>query len=77
VRAVKSISKVKMAKNKNAALEREKFINEVNLLKEMDHPNIIRIFEFFEDDRHFHLVTELCTGGELFDFVIERKKLTE
>jgi calcium-dependent protein kinase len=75
VRAVKSISKVRVGKN--PALEREKFLNEVKLLSEMDHPNILRIFEFYEDERNYHLVTELCTGGELFDYIIERKHLTE
>ena len=43
----------------------------------MDHPNILRVFEFFEDKRHFHLVTENCKGGELFDYIVEHRKLTE
>lgn len=32
----------------------------------MDHPNIIKLIDVFEDDKYLHLVTELCTGGEVF-----------
>jgi calcium-dependent protein kinase len=38
----------------------------------MDHPNIIRLFEIFEDDRHISLIMEYCTGGELFQKIMER-----
>lgn len=31
----------------------------------MDHPNIIKLIDVFEDDKYLHLVTELCTGGEV------------
>jgi calcium-dependent protein kinase len=43
----------------------------------MDHPNIIKIFEFFQDKKHFHIVTELCEGGELFDYIMEQGQITE
>lgn len=43
----------------------------------MDHPNIIKIYEVYEDDKHIHLVTELCTGGELFDYILEKKRFSE
>ena len=49
-----------------------KFKNEINVLSKMDHPNIIRLFEIFEDDRHISLIMEYCTGGELFNKIIER-----
>ena len=39
------------------------------MIKRLDHPNIIKIYEFYEDDERIYLVTELCTGGELFDEV--------
>jgi calcium-dependent protein kinase len=46
-------------------------------MKKMDHPNIIRLFETFEDHRNIYLVMELCEGGELFDRIIELGHLTE
>ncbi len=43
----------------------------------MDHPNILKIYEYFEDNKNFYLITELCTGGELFDKIIEKEYFTE
>ena len=36
---------------------------------QLDHPNVIKLIETIEDDEHIYLVLELCTGGELFEFV--------
>lgn len=47
--------------------EPEKFMHEINLMKQLDHPNIIKLFETFEDKQFIYLVMELCEGGELFD----------
>ena len=46
-------------------------------MKSMDHPNIIKLFETFEDRKHIYLAMELCTGGELFDRIIEVGQFTE
>jgi calcium-dependent protein kinase len=54
-RAIKSIKKIV-----ESPKLREKFFHEVNCLRKMDHPNIIKIFEVFEDAEYFYLVTELC-----------------
>ena len=43
----------------------------------MEHPNIMKIFEFYEDDTHYFIVTEYCQGGELFDFLVEKHTLSE
>ncbi len=42
-------------------------MNEVVLLRELRHPNIIPLFEVYEDERQIHLVMEYLKGGELFD----------
>ena len=55
-------------------------MNEVSVLKKLvikyknilinnlkDHPNILRIYEYFEDDKNFYIISELLTGGELFE----------
>lgn len=68
--AVKTIKKAKVGR-----LETLK--REIEILKTMDHPNIIKLVDVFEDDKYLHLVTELCTGGELFDRIIEKTKSAE
>src|SRR5690242_11482177 len=40
---------------------------EVEILKKLVHPNIMQIFEFYEDKKNFYIITEFCEGGELFD----------
>jgi calcium-dependent protein kinase len=70
VRACKTISKAHMT---NA----ERFEAEIALMKIMDHPNIIKLHETFEDHRNIYLIMELCSGGELFDRIIEAKHFTE
>merc|ERR1719487_933576 len=43
----------------------------------MDHPNIIKLYESFEDHRNIYLIMEMCSGGELFDRIIETGHFTE
>ncbi|XP_026190577.1 uncharacterized protein LOC34620147 [Cyclospora cayetanensis] len=40
---------------------------EVALMREMDHPNIVKVFDCFDDTAYFFVVMELCRGGELFE----------
>lgn len=63
--AVKVLSKKKMNQEDIDAAQ-----TEIDILKRVDHPNIIKLFETFEDDRHFCLVMELVQGGELFDSIL-------
>jgi len=50
---------------------------EIELLKEVHHPHIIELYEVYEDDSQIHMVTELCTGGELYDKVVEKAESPE
>jgi len=57
------------------AMEKERFDeelladlrNEISLLKVLDHPNVIKLYEFFETRTSIYLVLELLEGGELFE----------
>jgi calcium-dependent protein kinase len=50
---------------------------EIDILIQADHPNIIKLFETFEDARNVYLVLEPWMGGELFETIIANGKLTE
>ena len=55
----------------------DKLLEEANILKNLDHPNIIKIYEIITDYRSVNIVMELCTGGELFDRIKKAKKFSE
>ena len=40
--------------------------NEINILSKLTHPNIMKMYEYFEDESYFYIVTELCNGGEVY-----------
>jgi calcium-dependent protein kinase len=46
-------------------------------MRKLSHPNIIRVYEIYEDKANFYIVTELCKGGELFEICENRGLLTE
>ena len=58
--AIKSIDKTKLTQKDIDNLEKE-----IDIISSLDHPNIARFYETFNDDRYFHIVTELCRGKEL------------
>ena len=49
----------------------EGLMREVNLMIKLDHPNIIKLYEVYENEKYIYLIMELCTGGELFDRIVE------
>jgi calcium-dependent protein kinase len=50
---------------------------EVNLMCTLDHPNIVNLYAVYEDVKYFHLIMDLCSGGELFDRIIAVGRYTE
>ena len=50
---------------------------ELEVLQKTDHPHMVRVFELLQDDTNFYIVTELVTGGELYDHIIKVKRLGE
>lgn len=50
---------------------------EINILKSLDHPNIVRIIEYFEDSKRLYVVMEFCRGGELFEEIVKRTTFSE
>jgi calcium-dependent protein kinase len=72
-RAMKRINKNSKT---NKETERE-ILNEIEILKQMDHPNIVKIFEFYNSPEGYFLITEYCTGGELFDEIVAKAPFSE
>ena len=52
-------------------------MDEIEILKNLSHPNILELYEYFEDRHYVFLVTEVCSGGELFDYLVEYGSCTE
>ena len=71
-RAVKLIKKESMSSE-----EEQSFKHEISILKKLDHPNILKLYEVFEDDKRYYLVTEMCKGGELFDEIVLKVQFSE
>ena len=51
--------------------------SELKILRAVDHPNIINLYEVYVDDNFYHFVTEFCGGGELFEHIIEQGRFSE
>ena len=61
----------------NSKTSGEKTDEEIELLKQLDHPNIVKLFEYFSDDDKYYLITEYCKGGDLFDLIKKKRKFSE
>lgn len=57
--------------------EHRTVLTEVSLLKTLDHPNIVRLHEFYQDEKNYYIITEFCSGGELFERIISNRSLSE
>jgi calcium-dependent protein kinase len=55
----------------------QKLQNEIDIMLALDHPNIVKLYQTFEDSRFVYLILELCSGGELFDRVVADGRLSE
>jgi calcium-dependent protein kinase len=81
-----SYGTVKKVKHKKLGEERamkivkkksESSVNEIDILKKISHPNIISIYEIFEDAKSYYIMTELLDGGELFEEISNRGSFSE
>lgn len=73
-RAVKLIHKSGLSDSQQSS----KFmLTEIQILRSLDHPNILKCFEIFEDDRMFYVATEYCPAGDLFSQITKMKHFSE
>ena len=57
--------------------ERKKLLQEIEILKDLDHPSIARVIDIYEDKKKFYFVQEYMAGGGLFDSLIQNVGFTE
>jgi calcium-dependent protein kinase len=74
IRAMKTINKTEGINDEE---KKREIINEINILKTIDHPNILKIFEFYSTKTEFSFITEICSDGELYKEIKERGPFTE
>ena len=56
-------------KDKENELDEQEIRNEIDILKKLSHPNIVKIYEFFISENHYYIITEYCKEGELFSYI--------
>ena len=70
--AVKTVDKLQLMEQ-----ERVRLKYEIAILKTLNHPNIVRLFEVYESRSRINLVTELFEGCELFEEIVTHKHFRE
>mmetsp|Transcript_28725 Transcript_28725/g.48266 ORF Transcript_28725/g.48266 Transcript_28725/m.48266 type:complete len:394 (+) Transcript_28725:58-1239(+) len=68
---------VKIIEKKNVGQDMVRLRTEIEILKRVQHPNIIRLKEIIEDSDTLYIITEMVTGGELFDKIVDLGAYTE
>ena len=64
-------------KSSNSPEDDKEILNEINILRCMDHPSVLKIFEFYSNKKSYSIVTELCPGGELFQQIVDKGPFDE
>jgi serine/threonine protein kinase len=55
----------------------DQFLTEIRTLRSLRHPNIIELYDVYISDDRIYIIMELMSGGELFDYVVQKGTLTE
>eukprot|EP00541_Cyclophora_tenuis_P014409 CAMPEP_0116562530 /NCGR_PEP_ID=MMETSP0397-20121206/12207_1 /TAXON_ID=216820 /ORGANISM="Cyclophora tenuis, Strain ECT3854" /LENGTH=355 /DNA_ID=CAMNT_0004088829 /DNA_START=88 /DNA_END=1155 /DNA_ORIENTATION=+ len=70
--AIKIVTKAKLTHEDEAALK-----DEIDVLRELQHKHIIRLYDVFDEPQFYYLVTEKMSGGELFDRIVQKSYYNE
>uniref|UniRef100_A0A665W7S8 non-specific serine/threonine protein kinase n=1 Tax=Echeneis naucrates TaxID=173247 RepID=A0A665W7S8_ECHNA len=74
--AAKFIKK-RQSRASRRGVRREEIEREVNILQELQHPNVVALHDVYENRTDVVLILELVSGGELFDFLAQKESLSE
>ncbi|CAG9324607.1 unnamed protein product [Blepharisma stoltei] len=72
--AIKAIHKIVCLKSPNGL---SSLVNEIEIMRKLDHPNIIKFYKIYESEHHISLVLDFLEGGELFTRVLSKGSYTE
>ncbi|CAK86645.1 unnamed protein product (macronuclear) [Paramecium tetraurelia] len=72
VRAMKQLKKSSLILE-----EQQRLFAEVNILRNLDHPHIVKLYELYQDEQNYYLITEYLSGGELFDRIKKMSYFSE
>jgi serine/threonine protein kinase len=73
IRAMKIIPK----NNLRPGFTDKDIIHEITIMKNLDHPHIIKLYEFYIDEYNYYLINEFCTEGDLSEKMVKLKSLPE
>mmetsp|Transcript_19750 Transcript_19750/g.19862 ORF Transcript_19750/g.19862 Transcript_19750/m.19862 type:complete len:377 (+) Transcript_19750:111-1241(+) len=65
--AVKCINRTNLPPEDEVSLRQE-----VEILKSLHHPNVVKCYDFFEEEKYFYVIMEILEGGELFDRIVKK-----
>lgn len=69
--AIKIINRTKLSQSIINKVERE-----IAIMKLIEHPNVLALFDVYENNKFLYLVMEHVSGGELFDYLVKKGRLT-
>ena len=72
-RAVKTVHKRSLRTEEEKAM----IFSEVSILASVDHPNVIKLHEYYQDELNYYIITEYCSGGELFERILSQGNISE
>lgn len=70
--AIKVVRKFEMNSQQRANI-----LKEVQIMRQLDHPNIVKLIDFSESRQYYYIVLELCPGGELFHQIVRLTYFSE
>jgi serine/threonine protein kinase len=70
--AIKVIKKYQMDEKQRISV-----LKEVNLMKQLNHPNIVKLIDFIENENYFYIIQEIVSGGELFNQIVKYTYFSE
>uniref|UniRef100_A0AAY4A745 non-specific serine/threonine protein kinase n=1 Tax=Denticeps clupeoides TaxID=299321 RepID=A0AAY4A745_9TELE len=72
-----NFAKVKLARHILTGKEVRTLFREVRIMKLLNHPNIVKLFEVIETEKSLYLVMEYASGGEVFDYLVAHGRMKE